>query len=69
MCQTDCNFERGISLTTLNASDGITARTDSFCKICLNEISFFTDIFKCVVNCHFITSFIIFSKSRLEVCS
>lgn len=38
-------------------------------KICLNEISFFTDIFKCVVNCHFITSFIIFSKSRLEVCS
>ena len=34
----------------------------------LNEISFFPDIFKSVVNCHFITSFIIFSKNRIEVC-
>ena len=68
MCQSDCDFERGISLTTFNASDGITAGSDSFCEIRLNEISFFPDIFKCVVNCHFITSFFIFSKSRLDVC-
>lgn len=45
LCQPDRNLKGGIAFSTFNAAYSLAAGTDGFCQICLNEISFFTNVF------------------------
>ena len=45
MCQPDCNLKRGITFSTFDAAYSLAAGTYGFSQICLNEITFFTNIF------------------------